>query len=78
MIVARRIPCAFTLSQSFRRTTGSPLRYLILAWAALIGYLVWGQLPNFWAWVGIAMILAAGFLAIASSLRPVPAVSEGV
>lgn len=57
---------------------GSPLRYLILAWAALIGYLVWGQLPNFWAWVGIAMILAAGFLAIASSLRPLPAVTEGV
>jgi drug/metabolite transporter (DMT)-like permease len=46
----------------------APLRYLILAWAALIGYVVWHQLPNFWAWIGISLILAAGFLAIASSL----------
>jgi len=56
----------------------SPLRYLILAWAALIGYVVWDQLPNFWAWIGIAMILAAGLLAIASSLRPAPVVTEAV
>jgi drug/metabolite transporter (DMT)-like permease len=54
----------------------APLRYLILAWAAVIGYVVWNQLPNFWAWVGIGLILGAGFLAIASSVRPAPAVGE--
>jgi len=51
----------------------APLRYLLLAWSALIGYLVWDQLPDFWAWIGIVMILGAGFLAIASSLKPAPA-----
>jgi len=56
----------------------APLRYLILAWAALIGYVVWGQLPNFWAWIGIALILAAGFMAIASSLRPVVVVPDSL
>jgi drug/metabolite transporter (DMT)-like permease len=58
----------------------APLRYLILAWAALIGYLVWNQLPNFWAWFGITLILAAGFLAIASTLQPrrVAVAAEGV
>ena len=54
----------------------SPLRYLLLAWAALIGWLVWDQLPNLWGWIGIALILAAGLLAIASSLRPVPAAAQ--
>lgn len=54
----------------------SPLRYLILAWAALIGYVVWNQMPNFWAWVGITLIMGAGFLAIASSLRPAPQMGE--
>jgi drug/metabolite transporter (DMT)-like permease len=48
----------------------APLRYLLLAWSALIGWMVWNQLPNFWGWVGIALILAAGLLAIASSLNP--------
>ena len=56
----------------------APLRYLLLAWSALIGYLVWDQLPNFWAWIGIALILAAGFLAIASSIRSAPVASEAV
>ena len=54
----------------------APLRYLILAWAALIGYVVWHQMPNFWAWIGIALILGAGLLAILSSPRPVPAAGE--
>jgi drug/metabolite transporter (DMT)-like permease len=54
----------------------APLRYLLLAWSALIGWLVWDQLPNFLAWVGIALVLCAGFLAIASSLRPTPAAAQ--
>jgi drug/metabolite transporter (DMT)-like permease len=54
----------------------APLRYLLLAWSALIGYLIWDQLPNFRAWIGIGMVLCAGFLAIASSLRPTPAVAQ--
>jgi drug/metabolite transporter (DMT)-like permease len=56
----------------------APLRYLLLAWAAVIGYVVWNQLPNFLAWVGIVLILGAGFLAIASSLRPLRAAGEPV
>jgi hypothetical protein len=48
--------------------------------AAPIGYVVWPQWPNFRAWIGIASILAAGFLAIASTLRPRPlaALADGV
>jgi drug/metabolite transporter (DMT)-like permease len=54
----------------------APLRDLILAWAALIGYVVWNQLPDFWAWIGIVLILGAGFLAIASSVRSVAVAAE--
>lgn len=56
----------------------SPLRYMILAWAALIGYVVFGQLPNLGAWIGIGLILGAGMLAIASSLKPAPVVGDAL
>lgn len=37
-----------------------PLRYTGLLWALLIGYLVWGDVPNGLAAAGIALIVASG------------------
>ena len=33
---------------------------LIVASAALLGYLVFGDFPDFWQWVGIAIIVLSG------------------
>ncbi len=38
----------------------APFRYVSLFWALLIGYVVWGDVPNALAWFGIALLLAAG------------------
>ncbi|MFP5460953.1 MAG: DMT family transporter [Gammaproteobacteria bacterium] len=38
----------------------APFRYVSLFWALLIGYLVWGDVPNGLAWAGIGLLLAAG------------------
>lgn len=37
-----------------------PFRYSGLVFALLLGYVVWGHVPNAWAWSGIALLLGAG------------------
>lgn len=38
----------------------APFRYTGLLFALVLGYLVWGDVPNAVAWAGIALLLAAG------------------
>jgi drug/metabolite transporter (DMT)-like permease len=38
----------------------APFRYTGLLFALLLGYLVWGDVPNAIAWAGIALLVAAG------------------
>lgn len=38
----------------------APFRYTGLVFALLLGYAVWGHVPNAWAWAGIALLLGAG------------------
>lgn len=39
----------------------APFRYVGLLGALLLGYLVWGDVPNALAWAGIALLVAAGW-----------------
>ncbi|MBI1386532.1 MAG: EamA family transporter [Rhizobiales bacterium] len=43
----------------------APYRYSLVVWALLSGWLVWGQLPNVLASVGIAVVVAAGLYTFA-------------
>ena len=36
-----------------------PMDFSVLIWAALIGYFVFGEIPDIWVWVGAFMIFAA-------------------
>jgi len=38
----------------------APFRYVGLLWALLIGFVVWGDIPNALAWAGIALLIGAG------------------
>ncbi|HWI84316.1 DMT family transporter [Ramlibacter sp.] len=38
----------------------APFRYSGLLFALVLGYAVWGHVPNAWAWLGIALLLGAG------------------
>lgn len=42
----------------------APFRYVGLLWAVLLGWVVWGDIPNALAWVGIALLIAAGLAMI--------------
>lgn len=38
----------------------APMQYVEIVCAALFGYLVFGDFPDFWKWVGIAIVVASG------------------
>lgn len=38
----------------------TPFSYSSILWATLFGFLIWGDLPDFYTWVGAALIVAAG------------------
>lgn len=38
----------------------APFRYTAILWALLLGYLVWGDVPNALAWTGIALLVGSG------------------
>ncbi|MGB1008113.1 MAG: DMT family transporter [Thiolinea sp.] len=38
----------------------APIHYTLIIWGTFYGYIVFGQLPDFWTWVGTAIIVSAG------------------
>lgn len=38
----------------------APVQYTLLIWGTMYGYLVFGQLPDIWTWVGALIIVATG------------------
>jgi drug/metabolite transporter (DMT)-like permease len=51
----------------------APFHYVQLVWAAVLGYLIFGDVPSAWTWLGAAVIVLSGlFLAWREGLgRPV-------
>lgn len=52
-----------------RTSTLMPFMYLQIAWAAALAWLVAGHLPDFWAWVGMAVIAVCGAASAWLNLR---------
>lgn len=42
----------------------APFRYSALLFAVVLGYLVWGDVPNLWAWCGIALLVGSGLYVV--------------
>ena len=42
----------------------APVQYTLLIWGTMYGYLVFGQLPDGWTWVGTAIIVATGIYTV--------------
>ena len=51
----------------------SPFRYTALLVALLLGYVLWGDIPNLLAWCGIALLIGAGLYVILRERRRLPA-----
>jgi len=54
-------------------TTIMPLDFLKLIWGAVIGYLLFAEVPDIWVWIGGGVILAAAtYIAYRESRRQAP------
>ncbi len=38
----------------------APVHYTLMIWGTFYGFLVFGQLPDFWTWTGAAIVVASG------------------
>ena len=47
----------------------APFRYSALLYALVLGYLIWGEIPDTWTWIGIGLLVGAGLTLIWSN-RP--------
>jgi drug/metabolite transporter (DMT)-like permease len=57
----------YLLIETFRLTEvtiAAPFIYAQLIWSALIGYLVWGDLPDIWVISGAAILVTSGLFLI--------------
>lgn len=57
----------FLLVQCMRQgevSLTAPFRYSALLFAVLLGYVVWGDVPDAWAWVGIALLVGSGLYVV--------------
>ena len=39
----------------------APVQYSLIIWGTMYGFLVFGQLPDHWTWIGTAIIIAGGY-----------------
>lgn len=57
----------FSLSQAYRLAEASvvtPFEYTYLPWSVFWGWMIFGSLPGFFTWIGLAMIVGAGLLIV--------------
>jgi drug/metabolite transporter (DMT)-like permease len=48
----------------------APFRYIGLLFALLLGFVVWGDVPNWMAWIGIALLVGAGLVVLHGERAP--------
>ena len=63
----------FLIISSMRQgelTLVAPFRYSGILFALLLGYGIWGDVPNTLAWWGIALLVASGLYVTLSERRP--------
>ena len=71
----------FLLTAAYRQAPAStlaPVNYLQLVWAGLLGWLVFGHVPDAVSLAGMAVIAASGLLIALKSRRSAPAAPPGV
>ena len=53
----------FLMIESFRYGEAGlvvPFKYLNLMFAVLVGFVLWGDLPDVWTWVGAGVLVSSG------------------
>jgi len=61
--------CMIEALRSGEASLLAPIRYTALLWAALFGFLVWGEVPDAWLWAGAAVVVASSLYMIGCERR---------
>ena len=48
----------------------SPFKYTSIVWGAILGYLIWGDLPDAWVIAGAALVVGSGLFVMYRETRP--------
>ena len=51
----------------------APFRYVGLLTAVVMGFVVWGDIPNTWAWCGMVLLVGAGLMMLRGQAKLSPA-----
>lgn len=77
MVEVTLAACAFAvgtvlLVYAFRNApvaSVAPLRYLMVFGALLSGYVIFGELPDVWTWIGVVLVVGAGLYTLRSEQK---------
>src|SRR5690606_38026897 len=47
----------------------APFDYIALVWAALLGFVIWGEIPTAWTVSGAAIVIASGLYSLRRETR---------
>ena len=47
-----------------------PIHYTLIIWGVFYGYAIFGQIPDFWTWVGTFIIISCGLYAVYQERQP--------
>ncbi len=47
----------------------APVHYTLLIWGTIYGYFIFGDLPDFWTWLGVSIIIVSGLYSINSERK---------
>lgn len=61
--------CMIEALRSGEASLLAPIRYTALLWAALFGFLIWGEVPDVWLWAGAAVVVASSLYMIRHERR---------
>ncbi len=61
--------CMFEAARFAPASVMATMEYSSLVWAFVLGYAIWGDIPDLAVWAGAALILAAGALLLVSERR---------
>jgi len=50
----------------------APFRYVGLLTAVVMGFVVWGDIPNTWAWCGMVLLVGAGLMMLRGQAKLLP------
>ena len=54
---------------SARAATVAPFEYSYIIWAALFGYLIWGEIPAVMTIIGLAILIGSNIFALRTEVR---------